>query len=264
MFPRAKKSFGQNFLADPSVVGKIVAAAGIKPGERVLEIGPGTGVLTRGLLETGARVTAVEADADLLPALRETFPGLDLREGDVLALRGQDPSLNGTLEEGGYVLAANIPYNITSGILEEFLRVSPRPKRLVLMVQREVADRITAAPPQVSLLSVVCQTYAEAKKAFNVPAGAFRPVPKVDSAVIVLELRPKTAGEPDPEDVIALAKAGFSSPRKQLHKNVAQAGLMDSVAAKALLEGLGLRPDIRAEGLTAAQWQNLWKKWKTG
>ncbi len=264
MFPRAKKSFGQNFLADPSVVGKIAAAAGIAPGERVLEIGPGTGVLTQGLLGLSKNVTAVEADPDLLPDLRAVFPDLDLREGDVLALRDQDPTLGGTLEEGEYVLAANIPYNITSGILEEFLRVSPRPKRLVLMVQREVADRITAAPPQMSLLSVVCQTYAEAKKAFNVPAGAFRPVPKVDSAVIVLELRPKKVGEPDPEEIIALAKAGFSSPRKQLHKNLAQAGLMDSATAKSLLEALGLRPDIRAEGLTPGQWQNLWKKWKTG
>lgn len=261
MFPRAKKSFGQNFLADPSVVGKIIAAAGIQPGERVLEIGPGTGVLTRGLLETKANVTAVEADADLIPALRETFPALDLREGDVLALREQDPTLGGTLEEGKYILAANIPYNITSGILEEFLRVSPRPKRLVLMVQREVADRITAEPPQMSLLSVVCQTYAVAKKAFNVPAGAFRPIPKVDSAVIVLDLLP-VADSPEP--IIAFAKAGFSSPRKQLHKNLAQAGKKDSAEWKAALERLGVRPDIRAEGLTTGQWQKLWKESETG
>ncbi len=261
MFPRAKKSFGQNFLADPSVVGKIIAAAGITPGERVLEIGPGTGVLTRGLLETKAHVTAVEADADLIPALRETFPALDLKEGDILALRAHDASLGGVLEEGKYVLAANIPYNITSAILEEFLRVSPRPKRLVLMVQREVADRMTAIPPQMSLLSVVCQTYAEVKKAFNVPAGAFRPVPKVDSAVVVLELRPNVA---DAEKIIALAKAGFSSPRKQLHKNLAQGGRMESPAAKICLERLGLRPDIRAEGLTKDDWRNLWKECKTG
>lgn len=261
MFLRAKKSFGQNFLADPSVVGKIVAAAGIKPGERVLEIGPGTGVLTRGLLETGAKVTAVEVDADLLPALHESFPTLDLREGDILALRDQDPSLSGTLEEGKYILAANIPYNITSGILEEFLRVSPRPKRLVLMVQREVADRITAAPPQMSLLSVVCQTYAEVKKAFNVPAGAFRPAPKVDSAVIVLDLRSNVE---EAENIIALAKVGFSSPRKQLHKNLAQGGKKDSAAWKEALERLGLRPDIRAEGLTKDDWQKLWKESETG
>ncbi len=293
MFPRAKKSYGQHFLADPRVVEKIVAAAADPPcpaapefpplrlrsgqalaggklrGERVLEIGPGTGVLTEALLAAGARVTAVEADADLVAGLRARFPtasspfqgevkaglpALDLVEDDILSLRRRDPSLGGRLEEGNYKLVANIPYNITSNILEEFLAHRPRPSRLVLMVQKEVADRLTAKPGGMGLLSVICQIYAGVCLVARVPRGAFRPVPKVDSAVVCLDMH---ATPEQAEPVIALAKAGFSFSRRQLHGNLARGGFGSAAAVKAALASVGLRPDIRAESLSMDDWARL-------
>lgn len=251
MLPRAKKSYGQNFLVDRSVVGKIVAAAEIVPGERVLEVGPGTGVLTEALVAAGARVTAVEADHDLVPALQKKFGDtIELVEGDILSLR--DPVTPGLQD---YKLVANIPYNITSPLLHRFLVASNPPSRMVLMVQREVADRVTAEPPDMSLLSVACQLYADVRKVANVPAGAFRPVPKVDSAVVRLDVRPARVS--DPESVIRLAKAGFSSRRKQLHRNLADAGVAESDAVKRALVSLGLSETARAENLAVHNWIRL-------
>src|SRR3989338_6460523 len=182
---KAKKSLSQNFLQDQNVIRRIVEAAEIQKGETVLEIGPGTGVLTQALLDAGARVIAVERDEDLVPALRERFgESVAFVEGDILRF-AQDPVLN----HGKYKLVANLPYHITSPILERFLSHAPKPTRLVVMVQKEVADRIVGKPPRMSVLSVACQLYAEVKRLFVVPAGAFRPMPKVDSAVVCLDLR---------------------------------------------------------------------------
>src|SRR3989338_2216918 len=184
---KAKKSICQNFLQDQSVIKRMIEAAEIQKGETILEIGPGTGVLTQALVEAGARVIAVERDPDLIPALRERFgESATIAEGDILRLT-QDPVLG--LNHGKYKLVANLPYHITSPILERFLSHAPKPTRMVVMVQKEVADRIVGKPPDMSVLSVACQLYAEAKRLFVVPAGAFRPMPKVDSAVVCLDLR---------------------------------------------------------------------------
>lgn len=247
MMPRAKKTYGQNFLIDKNVVQKIVAAAGIVPGEAVLEVGPGTGALTGALVAAGAKVTAVEADRDLIPALREKFgDAIELVEADILSY---------DLPPAAYKLIANIPYNITSPLLYTFLTAKNPPSRLVLMVQREVADRIAAKPPDMSLLSVVCQLYADVSKVTNVPAGAFRPVPKVDSAVIRLDVRP--AAVEDPEAVIRVAKAGFSSRRKQLHGNLSSANIASSPSVKDALTSLGLPSTARAENLSVHNWIQL-------
>jgi len=249
--PRAKKTYGQNFLVDHSVVGKIIAAADIKSGDAVLEIGPGTGVLTQALVDAGALVTAVEADRDLIGPLKEKFgDAINLIHGDILNL----PAL--PVLPANYKLVANIPYNITSDILFRFLTQEPRPSRMVLMVQREVADRIAAKPPETSLLSIVCQTYADVKKIVNVPKGAFRPIPKVDSAVIRLDLIPSTESF-QPETVIKLAKIGFSHPRKQLHGNLAAAHVASSEAVKEALCKLGLPETARAENLRVQDWATL-------
>ncbi len=249
MLPRAKKTYGQNFLVDKNVVRKIVAAADIVPGEAVLEVGPGTGALTGALVAAGAKVTAVEADRDLIPALREKFgDAIELIEGDILNTEYRIPNT-------GYKLIANIPYNITSPLLYRFLTAKNPPSRLVLMVQREVADRIVARPPDMSLLSVVCQLYADVSKVANVPAGAFRPAPKVDSAVIRLDLRPAEVA--DPESVIRVAKAGFSSRRKQLHGNLSAANIASSPSVKDALTSIGLPPTARAENLSVHNWIQL-------
>ncbi len=250
--PRAKKSYGQNFLQDQSVIQKIIAAAEIHPGENVLEIGPGTGVLTAALIEAGATVTAVEADHDLIAPLVERFSDrIRLVEGDILSVPKKE------LPGPRYKLVANIPYNITSAVIQKFLSEEPRPSRLVLMVQREVADRIVAKPPDMSLLSVVCQLYADVKKVVNVPRGAFRPMPKVGSAVVSFQV----TGDPrEVEPIIALAKAGFSSPRKQLHHNLAASGKISSEQAKIILSELGKDPRARAETLTIDDWRAFGSK----
>ncbi|MBI2474977.1 ribosomal RNA small subunit methyltransferase A [Candidatus Uhrbacteria bacterium] len=250
MLPRAKKSFGQNFLVDKTAVQKIIQAAEIKKGETVFEIGPGTGTLTQALVDTGARVIAIETDKDLIAPLQKRFGNrIELIHGDTLS----DLSVLSDLSDLSFKLVANIPYNITSPILERFLTTSPRPSRMILMVQKEVADRITAKPPKMSLLSIVCQIYAKCKRIAIVKAGAFRPIPKVDSAIIRLDLYKQShpgLHDVDPETIIALAKRGFSSKRKQLKTNL-------GFDFEEKLKQLGLDPKIRAEGLTVENWINL-------
>ena len=269
MLPKAKKQFGQNFLKDKGIVLKIIKAAEIVPGETVLEIGPGTGILTEALVAAGARVIAVEADRDLISPLREKFgDSIELVEGDIISLhRSIAPSLHDSSRP--YKLVANIPYNITSKILETFLTSKTPPTRMVLMVQLEVADRIAAAPPDMSLLSVVCQAYADVKKVFNVSRTAFKPSPNVDSAVVRLDLyndarRPPLTPPPyeegkrvDPEKIIRLAKIGFSSRRKQLHRNLSASTIATSAAVKDALTKIGLPPEARAETLSVHNWIQL-------
>lgn len=245
MLPKAKKTFSQNFLVDENVVAKIIEAAEIKKGENILEIGPGTGVLTRALFNAGARVTAVEADQDLIPLLRAQFGDrIRLIHGDALLLH------DSTTPRLHYSLVSNLPYSITSAVLETYLTIPPRPVRMVLMVQREVADRITATPPHMSLLSVVCQLYAQCTRIITVKAGAFRPIPKVDSAVVRLDVyqhgHPELNGK-NSEQVIALAKRGFASKRKQLKTNLGK-----HIVPK--LRAIGLDEKIRAENLTVSDW----------
>ena len=158
--------------------------------------------------------------------------------------------------DNNFKLVANIPYNITSQLLERFLTTPPRPSRMVLMVQKEVADRITASPPNMSLLSVVCQLYAKCKRIAVVKAGAFRPIPKVDSAIVQLDVyHPKhpLLNKLDPEQVIAVAKRGFVSRRKQLKSN-----LGPSVVS--ILESLNIDQKVRAESLTVENWIQIRRK----
>ncbi|MBI4435329.1 ribosomal RNA small subunit methyltransferase A [Candidatus Uhrbacteria bacterium] len=257
MVPRAKKSFSQNWLVDETVVAKIIDAAEIVPGETVLEVGPGTGVLTQALVNAGACVIAVEADGSLIPSLREKFAdSVEVIHADILTF---NISTSATFPPSHlstpYKLIANIPYNITSDLLRRFLTIEPKPSRMVVMVQREVANRIVATPPDMSLLSVMCQLYAECRRVTNVPAGAFRPIPKVDSAVVRLDLLDPLRWGIDPEKVIALAKRGFASRRKQLHGNLKS--LAGSQRVKHALESLGLSPSARAQELSVENWVKL-------
>ena len=187
---RPRHNLSQNFLADVEVLEGILREADPGPDRGVLEIGPGLGFLTGGLLAAGAAVTAVELDRGLVAVLRETFPeelecGRAADPGGRRARPG--PRAAGP---GPYEVVANLPYHITSPILHRLLGEAPRPERLVLMVQREVAERVAAPPGEMSYLSVFCQYHAKARVAFRVPRDAFEPAPKVESAVLVLEPYP--------------------------------------------------------------------------
>ena len=253
---RARHALSQNFLADTDVLDAILAEADPAPGRRVLEIGPGLGLLTGGLLAGGAVVTAVELDRGLAAFLRERFDGVEtfkLIEGDAL-----DQDLV-RLVEPPYDVVANIPYHITSPILHAMLGRAPRPERLVLMVQREVAERIAAPPGKMSYLSVFVQYHARVRIAFAVPAGAFEPEPAVESAVIVVE--PYDADDrldPETEDELwRLVMAAFRERRKMIHNVLSRQLPVDAGRVAEALATAGIDPDRRPQTLAVGEWLAL-------
>jgi 16S rRNA (adenine1518-N6/adenine1519-N6)-dimethyltransferase len=258
----ARKRLSQNYLVDGDVLEAIVAAAAPSPGRRLLEIGPGLGVLTAALLRAGADLTAVEVDTTLVRHLRERFgpalarTGADGRlrlvEGDVLDL---DP---GELVEPPFDLVANLPYHITSPVLHRFLGGEARPERFVLMLQREVAERIAAAPGGLSYLSVFVQYHAHVEVVRVVPPEAFEPVPEVASAVVAGRTRPRRLGPEDEERLWRLVQAGFRERRKMLHnvlpRQLPQVGRERFAAA---LEATGIAPDRRPQTVSVEEWLGL-------
>ena len=256
---RAKHGLSQNFLADPDVLEAILAEADPGPGHRVLEIGPGLGLLTAGLLDAGASVTAVELDRGLAAFLRERFEvpldagALRLIEGDAL-----DQDLVGLLEPP-YDVVANLPYHITSPILHALLGRAPRPERAVLMVQREVAERIAAPPGKMSYLSVFVQYHARVRIAFPVPAGAFEPAPAVESAVIVVEpFDIDDRLDPEAEDALwRLVQAAFRERRKMIHNVLSRQLPIHPDRVTAALAGAGIDPDRRPQTLAVGEWLAL-------
>lgn len=257
---RPDKSLGQNFLVDSAALQRVVDSAGIEPGDAVLEIGPGLGSLTRLLAQAARRVVAVEIDADLLPPLRAVlapYENVQIVHGDIMAL---DPALLVETAAAGkpYLVVANIPYYITSALIRRLLETNLKPGRIVLTVQREVAERITATPGDLSLLALSVQVYGEPRIAARIPAGAFYPPPKVDSAVVRVDLypEPRIPAE-DLDRFFHLAKAGFSQKRKTL-RNALFAGLRISPQAAAeMLEAAGIDPRRRAETLSLEEWGKL-------
>ena len=253
---RARHSLSQNFLADADVLDAILAEADPPPGRHVLEIGPGLGLLTGALLESGAKVTAVELDRALADFLRDRFDGVEtltLIEGDAL-----DQDLT-HLVEPPYDVVANIPYHITSPILHALLGAPPRPDRLVLMVQREVAERIAAPPGKMSYLSVFVQYHARVRVARNVPAAAFEPEPAVESAVIVVE--PYALDDrldPETEDELwRLVQAAFRERRKMIHNVLSRQLPVDAGRVSAALAAAHIDPDRRPQTLAVGEWLAL-------
>ena len=265
---RASHARSQNFLADPDVLQAILDLADVQPDTRVLEIGPGLGILTGGLLDGGARVTAIELDRGLAAYLRERFTEpiaagrLDLIEGDAL-----DQALPDLLQPP-FRVVANIPYHITSPILHRFLERAPRPEKLVLMVQAEVADRIAAAPGDMSYLSVFVQFHATVRTALRVPLEAFEPAPKVASAVVVVEPREAAALPAGEEERLwGLVQSGFRERRKmlrnvlarQLHAGAdgASGQLFGQARVDAALAVAGIAGDRRPQTLAVGDWLRL-------
>ena len=267
---RARHSLSQNFLADPEVLESILVEAAVQPGDRVLEIGPGLGILTGALVAGGAAVTAVELDRRLAELLRERFEdvlvsGLRAQpgEGQVRLVEGDalDQDLP-RLVEPPYSVVANLPYHITSPILHRLLERGPRPERLVLMVQREVAERLAAPPGRMSYLSVFVQYHASVEIARLVPASAFEPAPAVESAIIVV--RPRRPGSapggdealaPESEEALwALVQAGFRERRKMLHNVLVRQLGLPAVRVDAALAAVGIDRDRRPQTLSVAEW----------
>lgn len=246
---RAKKRFGQHFLASQGVVRNIVLISEVGPGSRVLEIGPGLGVLTEALLAAQAEVTAVELDRDMAAFIRERLPAVNLVEAD-----GATVDLRATLPGGPWRCVANLPYNAGTRMITRMLEAPDVFDRLLVMVQREVAERLVAPPGdrKRGSLSVFTEARAEARIAIRVPPGAFHPPPKVHSAVVELRLRPEPAiGEADPTVFDRLVRDLFVQPRKTMRNNLSQA--MGREVADAALAAAGLEPSRRPATLTLAE-----------
>jgi 16S rRNA (adenine1518-N6/adenine1519-N6)-dimethyltransferase len=263
--PKARKQFGQHWLKSEKALGKIVSSAELNERDRVLEIGPGTGILTRQLFQQAQSVVGVELDRDLCPILMQKFGKIEnflLLQGDFLAL-----DLDTLLDpfpafQNPNKVVANIPYNITGPILEKLLGTiaDPNPKpfeSIVLLVQKEVALRICAPAHSTNFaaLSVRVQYLADAEFICDVSAKAFQPPPKVDSAVI--RLRPRTIAHPpkNPRRMETLIKSGFSSRRKMLRNNLKSQIEPDHLGQ--ILEELGMNPQVRAEDLSVENWVAL-------
>ena len=258
---RADKGLGQNFLQDPDVLELIVQAADIQPNDTVLEIGPGLGSLTRYLALSAHEVFCVELDHDIIPVLHTVlldYPNVRVIEGDILQV-----SLSSILGPKEYMVVANVPYYITSAIFRRLLAANPRPKRMVLTIQKEVAERICAGPGEMSLLSLSVQVFGNPRITNIIPAEAFYPVPKVDSAVIRVDLEsvPRIA-DPALDTFFSIAKAGFSQKRKTLRNSLSAGLRLTSSVAVELLEKSGIDPMRRAETLSIDEWSALTERYK--
>ncbi len=240
----AKKSLGQNFLVNEGVLDRIVSTAGLTSANTVVEVGPGTGSLTMRLVATGARVIAIEKDRRLIEPLRELFAStrhVDIIEGDV---REWTPELTA----GSYSVVANIPYYLTSHLIRRILEEWPAPTRAILMVQYDVAKRMTATPPNMNLLALSVQLYAIPSIVMRVSRGSFRPMPDIESAVIQLELRQLSHEEHEAaRAILELARTAFMHKRKQLSHSI------DAVA----IQKAGIDPKIRPQELSIEDWRRI-------
>lgn len=255
---RADKSLGQNFLQDPFALEKIANAAEIQADDCVLEIGPGLGSLTRYLAVSARKVAAVELDPELIPPLRavlEPYPNVTVIHGDILEL-----SIADLVDQPGYIVAANIPYNITSAIIRHLLESEPtlRARRVVLTIQKEVAERICARPGDMSLLALSVQVYGSPRIEARIPARAFHPVPNVDSAVLRIDIYDQPLIATDMlKQFFKLIKAGFSQKRKTLRNSLSSGLHIKSADAETLLTQAGIDPMRRAETLSIEEWKRL-------
>ncbi len=264
-----RKALGQNFLSDPALLARIAAGAESGPEDTVLEIGAGLGALTLELARRAGQVIAVETDPHLIAVLRDitgSLPQVHLVHGDILtldipALLGVEPApappLWGTRLEHFHVVA-NLPYYITAAVLRHLLEAPVRPARLVLTVQKEVAERMVARPGEMSLLAVSVQVYAAPRLLFRIKPGAFYPPPQVESAVVRLDTyaRPPIPVE-DMTWFFTVVRAGFAQKRKQLRNTLASALGRPGPEVEAALRQAGLDPSRRAETLALEEWARL-------
>ena len=248
-----KKELGQHWLTDRFILGAIADEAGIEQADTVLEIGPGLGTLTSELLQRAWKVVAVEFDPELAAKLPGQFPGknLTVTTGDILSFDLEDLPKD-------YVVVANVPYYITSKIVQKLMTAKNKPRAAVLLVQKEVAERIAAGPGDLSLLGISAQVYAETELGIEVPREFFTPPPKVDSQVIILRTRPAPLVlVEDERQFFRVVKAGFSEKRKKLRSSLAGGLGIEKPVAETLLKQAGVSPDVRAEDVSIDDWLRL-------
>jgi len=246
---KPSKRLGQNFLIDKRVLEKIIDVADIKPNETILEVGPGIGTLTQKLAAKAGKVIAIEKDRKMINILKETltdYKNIEVINADIL---------NYQLSTTNYKLIANIPYYLTSALIRKFLECQNPPTEMILMIQKEVAQRICAKPPNISLLAVAVQFYANTRIMFYVSKNCFWPSPKIDSAIIKIEPIKKYSV---PADLFfKIVKAGFSQPRKQLASNLQKYLKLDRAQVETWLVKNKINPTQRAETLSVDQWVEL-------
>lgn len=259
---KAKKYLGQNFLKDEHIIDEILRVAAVGPEDHVFEIGPGTGALTERLQQRASHVVAVELDRELVVRLQEHFEksaGVSILEGNILEMNLNEVLRHAGCKRGNFKVVANIPYYITAPIIRTLLSLELQPKSLTLMVQKEVAERMTAKPGDMSLLSLMAQYYSDATIAFTVPRAAFEPVPAVDSAVV--HLVPKRVFDVERDrDFFRVARAGFAARRKTLANNLSASFHQERSTIEKVLADIGLRTDIRAQALSVVDWERLKEK----
>ena len=267
---RARKGLGQHFLTDEGALKAIIQAAELAPSDIVIEVGPGLGVLTRELAGKVAWLFTVELDSKLAAILQKNLASLrnvsvinrDILEIDPPSLLRETPAGLPELAESAlsYKVVANLPYYITSPVLRHFLTARAKPRLMVVMVQKEVAEAITARPGRMSILSVSVQFYGQPEIVSFVPAGCFYPAPEVDSAILRITVPPEPAVEVTDEDsFFSLVRAGFSAARKQLANSLAQGLKLPKAEVLPLLQKAGIAPQRRAETLTLGEWAGLWR-----
>jgi 16S rRNA (adenine1518-N6/adenine1519-N6)-dimethyltransferase len=255
---RAKKGLGQHFLVDRAVLEKIISAAELEPSDTVIEVGPGLGILTEELVKKAGKVIAIEADSKLASSLQKTFskiPQLTVLNANVLEI---DPGEIFAKKRQSYKVVANLPYYIAAPILRHFLEASLKPSLMVVMVQKEVGQSIVAAPGDMSILGISVQLYGKPAIVDYVPAQSFYPQPKVDSAIVRIDVYPRPSVEVEGiAGFFEMVKAGFSAPRKQIRNSLALGLQLDSAAVVELLQQAGIAPQRRPETLSLEEWAKL-------
>ena len=261
------KKLGQNFLIDRTAVKKIVSAADLKENDVVLEIGPGIGALTQELAKKVRKVIAVEKDSKMVEVLKETLKDLnniELVKADILKFQAPNSKFqtNSKLQITNYKVVGNLPFYLTAPVIRKFLEMKEaKPRLMVLVVQKEVGQRICAKPPRMSILAVSVQIYAEAKIISYISRKSFWPQPEVDAAII--KIIPFQKGRrPDLHHFFEVVKAGFSQPRKQIANNLTKKLDLSREKTDDWLLGNGIDPTQRAETLSVKDWINLVKTYK--
>ena len=259
---KAKKSLGQNFLQDEDVLQKIIKYADLSDQDTVIEIGPGKGALTELLAEKCKKVLAIELDERLIPILQENFQyddQVEIIHEDVLKINLPELIEKKELKEKGYKVIANIPYYITAPIIRLLLETKFPPSEIMLMVQKEVAERVTAKAGEMSILAVSVQYYAQAKYLFTVSKKSFDPVPKVDSAIIKITRNnnQETITKEETKKFFQIVRAGFSAKRKTLENNLSNGLHIEKKDALEKIESIGFQKNTRAQELEVGDWKKL-------